>query len=540
MLKDPPAGVQVWSSCIAKQRSYAADDYQIGIFLDSLLTALNEGLSGTIQRPEEPLPLEPYVARVNEIMKEDLSRRKLEQVSRLTGKEAESGVNFDNNIPPAPDAIAALASAPADVAVNQALLESLTEQIGTPPVKVTHELALCYDALPPFSVEALQKYQSDTPNPDSPLRKAVKDARVVLWAIYPGEPPLKLSEEVAKRRERIRVQLDVLKDGYRAPADGNEEQKFKDMVEADKRRVALILAAIDKVLEELQSKEVVEARDGESMRWKANYDFILARTYLERAYLFEYQSMLGSMCKEFPPRDPALHQGWKLASQPNLQGDSNGKKSAKEARRLLDKIAKDNAGTPWEVLAKREKLTNLGLEWQPAMTSFSPKKADAENLLVNGSFEEGPETPGGGFSTFEKDSTALKGWVVSQGNIDVVDSLYWKAADGKRSLDMNGGTAGAISQTFKTKKGQKYRVRFALAGSPGNAPTEKRLQISAGGKTTEFTFDVTGKTRTDMGWVSKTWEFTAEADETMLEFLSLTEGHAGPALDDVVVVAMRE
>jgi len=138
------------------------------------------------------------------------------------------------------------------------------------------------------------------------------------------------------------------------------------MVEADGRRVALILAAIDEVLEELQSKEVVEARDGESKRWKANYDFILARTHLERAYLFEYQSMLGLMRKEFPPRDPALHQGWKLASQPNLQGDSNGKKSAKEAHKLLNKIAKDNAGTPWEVLATREKLTNLGLEWQPA------------------------------------------------------------------------------------------------------------------------------------------------------------------------------
>jgi choice-of-anchor C domain-containing protein len=166
----------------------------------------------------------------------------------------------------------------------------------------------------------------------------------------------------------------------------------------------------------------------------------------------------------------------------------------------------------------------------------------ARNLLVNGSFEEGPEPPkvGEGFVTLENGSTALKGWVVSQGNIDVVDSLYWKAADGKRSLDMNGSTAGAISQTFKTKKGQKYRVKFALAGSPGNAPTEKKLQVSAAGKTTEFTFDVTGKTQTDMGWVSKTWEFTAEADETTLEFLSLTEGHAGPALDDVVVVAVRE
>jgi hypothetical protein len=365
MLKDPPAGMQVWSSCIAKQHSYAADDYPIGVFLDSLLTALNKGLSGTIQRPEEPLPLEPYVARVNEIMKEDLSKRKLEQVSRLTGKQADAGVNFDKNVPPAPDAIASLASAPADVAVNQALLESLTEQIGTPPVKVTHELALRYDALPPFSVEALQKYQGDTPNPDSPLRKAVKDARAALWAIYPGEAPEKLSNEVAQLRKKIPFQLNVLKEGYRAPGGGNAEKQFKDMVEKDERRIALIIGAIGDVLEELQDPKVVEARDGESKRWKANYDFMLARIHLERAYLFEYQSMLGSMRKEFPPRDQTLHQGWKLASQPNLQGDSNGKKSAKEARKLLDKIAKDNAGTPWEVLAKREKLTNLGLEWQP-------------------------------------------------------------------------------------------------------------------------------------------------------------------------------
>src|SRR5581483_9482601 len=125
---------------------------------------------------------------------------------------------------------------------------------------------------------------------------------------------------------------------------------------------------------------------------------------------------------------------------------------------------------------------------------FKESGEKARNLLVNGGFEEGPEPPkvGEGFVTLGNGSAALKGWVVSQGNIDVVDSLYWEAADGKRSLDMNGSTAGAISQSFKTKKGQKYRVKFALAGSPGNAPTEKKLQVSAAGKTTEFTFDVTG------------------------------------------------
>jgi hypothetical protein len=49
----------------------------------------------------------------------------------------------------------------------------------------------------------------------------------------------------------------------------------------------------------------------------------------------------------------------------NLQGDTTGKKLAKSSRKTLDQLAKDHAGTPWEVLAKREKLTALGLEWQP-------------------------------------------------------------------------------------------------------------------------------------------------------------------------------
>ena len=75
--------------------------------------------------------------------------------------------------------------------------------------------------------------------------------------------------------------------------------------------------------------------------------------------------MLGQMRKEFPPRNPKVHNGWRLASQPKLSGDAKGKKAAANSLKLLDKIIKDNAGTPWEVLAKREKLTALGLEWQP-------------------------------------------------------------------------------------------------------------------------------------------------------------------------------
>jgi len=364
MLKAPPAGVQVWSSCIAKQRSIATDDTPMGIFLDSMLVALRKGGNGLIQHVEDPMPIDRYVAPVNQLMKNDLGKRKLAQESRLTGKEADSGTAYDPNQPAAPDAVTCLAPPPAGVELNKVLIENVLAQISTPPVKVTHEMALRYDALPPFPVDALKKYQSSDSNPNSPLRKAVTNARAVLWAIYPGEEPKKLSSEVGKLRGSIGVQLSVLKDGYRAPGGGNAEKQLKDRVENDERKAALLIQAVGDALEELESQPVTEARDGESKRWKANYDFILARMMMEQAYLVEYQSMLGSMRKEFPPRDPALHGGWKLASQANVQGDSTGKKASKKAHKLLDKIIKDNAGSPWEVLAKREKLTNLGLEWQ--------------------------------------------------------------------------------------------------------------------------------------------------------------------------------
>jgi hypothetical protein len=93
---------------------------------------------------------------------------------------------------------------------------------------------------------------------------------------------------------------------------------------------------------------------------------MLARVQSQYAYLYEYQSMLGQMRKEYPPRDPNLHIGWKLAAKDALEGDPAGKKMAASAAKLYDKIAADNAGTPWEVLAKRERLTALGLEWKPS------------------------------------------------------------------------------------------------------------------------------------------------------------------------------
>jgi hypothetical protein len=42
---------------------------------------------------------------------------------------------------------------------------------------------------------------------------------------------------------------------------------------------------------------------------------------------------------------------------------------ASDARKLMTKLIQEHPGTPWEVLAKRERSTALGLVWQPTNLS---------------------------------------------------------------------------------------------------------------------------------------------------------------------------
>ena len=44
--------------------------------------------------------------------------------------------------------------------------------------------------------------------------------------------------------------------------------------------------------------------------------------------------------------------------------DRDAQKISEAAKKLLKKLAEETKGTPWEVIAKREMATLLGLEWQ--------------------------------------------------------------------------------------------------------------------------------------------------------------------------------
>ena len=155
------------------------------------------------------------------------------------------------------------------------------------------------------------------------------------------------------------------------------------------------------------------------------------------------------------------------------------------------------------------------------------------NLLVNGSFEQGPSQ--GDFATIVAGASGLTGWNVTQGNIEDIGA-YWQAADGSHSLDMSGSTAGAIAQTFATTAGQVYDVTFDLAGNPDDVlHTVHSLNVSAAGQSQTFSFDAKGHSRSAMGWTQEVFQFTAASSSTVLQFTSLDNSPYGPTLDNVSV-----
>jgi choice-of-anchor C domain-containing protein len=162
------------------------------------------------------------------------------------------------------------------------------------------------------------------------------------------------------------------------------------------------------------------------------------------------------------------------------------------------------------------------------------------NLLNNGSFETG--TDPNSWLRLDPGSTAIDGWTVINSRIDYIGT-YWQAADGSRSLDLDGGPteSGGIEQTFTTTPGDEYLVTFDMAGNPAGPPTTKLMRVEAAGDSSDFSFDIDTHTLGDMGWVSCSWQFTATDTETTLEFYSTDDtGDFGPALDNVVVTPIPE
>jgi choice-of-anchor C domain-containing protein len=172
--------------------------------------------------------------------------------------------------------------------------------------------------------------------------------------------------------------------------------------------------------------------------------------------------------------------------------------------------------------------------------------AAGPTAFQNGSFETVSINIGSWATlTSSSNSTAITGWTVSQGAIDIVSSQQWAPTDGNNSVDLGGyssgsqtgATFGGISQTFLTIAGQPYTVLFDMGGNGGNTPTTKRMTVSAAGTSANYSLNMAGYSLPNMNWqYNQSFTFTATSTSTTLSFVSPDQTTAGMVIDNVRVL----
>jgi hypothetical protein len=350
LLAKPPEGVQVWTACTAEQYSHELEGRSV--FLAKMDEALPKVLT-KIQGPQDPLPVEILAEAVDKSTETEVAAQvtvdgqKAKQTPRLSGKESAEGASYDKNEPPPAKVVVEKPSSSQEGAAKPKDIRDLLQEIDVPPIKLVRESTspLRVEELMPFSAKVMQAYRADYNSLDEnkdedkyPLRAAVLQA------------------------------IDILRKHAKFPlqehfAGGNSEQ-LKKQIEEQQKPLARINGELSEALEKLNDLET--KRDAEkSQRWQAHYDYVRAELMAHIVYVTEYNFVLGSIRRDALPALEAGQTGYRLASREKLGAGKEFQNLAKRSKEILANLAQKHKGTPWEVLARRERLTALGLEWQP-------------------------------------------------------------------------------------------------------------------------------------------------------------------------------
>jgi hypothetical protein len=173
----------------------------------------------------------------------------------------------------------------------------------------------------------------------------------------------------------------------------------------------------------------------------------------------------------------------------------------------------------------------------------------ATNLLTNGGFDligagAVPESWGG--LTYYTDGThpgnvALPGWTVEAGSVDLTSTASgWGPADmGPYSLDINGWSAGTISQQFATVLGQTYFVSYAFSRNEAGSPNDPvQATVAAGGVSQLVSVSYEDPAFGSIGhmlWEHGGFSFVGDGNEATIRLAAVTDSNAGVFFDTVAV-----
>ena len=191
-------------------------------------------------------------------------------------------------------------------------------------------------------------------------------------------------EEIAQSRKVLNIAMPNL--DFRAE---NDTVLRRDITEAQKP-IADLDASLDQLLRRLEQGEKDRQKVKEA-RWRASYDLAIGRALALRTRAFGYNAILAEMKVNPKKFEIAANNKWRLVPSKDINSRIEVKKMASRANEYLSRVIDEHPGTPWALMAERERNAPLGWEWKeshynpdPVVAAGTPK---AGPKFIN---EEGP------------------------------------------------------------------------------------------------------------------------------------------------------
>jgi hypothetical protein len=135
--------------------------------------------------------------------------------------------------------------------------------------------------------------------------------------------------------------------------------------------------------------------------------------------------------------------------------------------------------------------------------------------------------------------------------VDLVTASSWPAPSGSpggaQTVDLDGHSDGAISQTARTSRHKRYGLSFQLAGNPNGAEVGgasvrpvKHLVIMINGHVLHrYSFNTAQTSASDMGFRRESISFTAKGNRTVVTFASgdPVSSQSGPVVARIALTA---
>jgi hypothetical protein len=369
LLLAAPPGVQAVTTCSAGQNALEfrrppdlgerTNDVSGSLFLSALRNIADRGKAkgGSNPKPDDPLPIVAWLDAAKLRIKEVAGQvNKPEQTPKMAGAAPTSAVAFN----PDEAAVPRFGFQPPPPGIPPAEVAKIIERVQLEPFRPRRDQATSVETIEqtvPFVQTVMADYKPD----------GMTDAEIMQeGAKYPLRKAAVAALKTIRDQWKMTGEKEDGEPGLLTQFTGETNDALKKMIlerqEVPARAILMLeeqVAAMEALLPQLDQEK--------SKYWRATFVYALAQTKARLAFMHEYNYALGNIRTDsLPERDAKKGQvGLQLVSVEKMNSKKDVREIADAARELFAKIAQEHKGTPWAVLAKRNRVIALGMKWQP-------------------------------------------------------------------------------------------------------------------------------------------------------------------------------